>query len=194
MLQRLSPFFTRSSLVLLLCLLSQWATAQTKVTISGTIKDARNGESLLGATAFAKGTAGSAGAAANAYGFYSITLPPGSYTLTAQFVGYTPKSLPVTLQANQTLDIELSDQAVDLVEVQVKANREDDLITRNQIGAEKLNIQAISTIPVLFGEKDILKTIQLLPGVKSAGEGNSGFFVRGGAADQNLILDRKSVV
>ena len=188
MLQKLIPFFTRSSLVLLLCLLSQWATAQTKVTISGTIKNARNGESLLGATAFAKGPAGSAGAAANAYGFYSITLPPGSYTLTAQFVGYTPKSLPVTMQSNQTLDIELSDQAVDLVEVQVKTDREDDPITRNQIGAEKLNIQAISTIPVLFGEKDILKTIQLLPGVKSAGEGNSGFFVRGGAADQNLIL------
>ncbi|MBC8153284.1 MAG: carboxypeptidase-like regulatory domain-containing protein, partial [Bacteroidetes bacterium] len=184
----LTPFFARSTLVWLTCLLSQWATAQTKVTISGTITDARNGESLLGATVFAKGQAGSAGAAANAYGFYSITLPPGSYMLTAQFVGYAPRTLPVTLQSNQTLDIELSDQVVDLGEVQVKADREEDPITRNQIGAETLNIRAISTIPVLFGEKDILKTIQLLPGVKSAGEGNSGFFVRGGAADQNLIL------
>ncbi|MGM9508964.1 TonB-dependent receptor [Larkinella sp. GY13] len=157
--------------------------------MSGTIKDARNGESLIGTTVLAnRSGGGSSGAVANAYGFYSITLAPGTYTLTVQFISYFTKTIPITLQSNQTLNIELSDQSIGLNEVQVKATREDDPITRNQLGVEKLSMESIKTVPVLFGERDILKTIQLLPGVKSAGEGNSGFYVRGGAADQNLIL------
>ena len=164
------------------------ALGQVTWTISGTIKDAKTGESLVGATVLAKSGGISRGVAANAYGFYSISLPPDSYTLTAQFIGYTARQIPLTLQTNKTLNIDLSDQSVALTEVQVKASREDDPITRNQLGVEKLNIESIKPIPVLFGERDILKTLQLLPGVKSAGEGNSGFFVRGGAADQNLIL------
>ena len=163
-----------------------------RLTISGTIRDARTGESLIGATAYAKGghadSIGIAGAAANAYGFYSITVPAGAYNLTAQFIGYKPRTVPVDLTANKTLDIELDPESVDLLEVTVKAGKTDDAVTRNQLGVEKLTIEAIRNIPVLFGERDVLKTIQLLPGVKAAGEGNSGFFVRGGAADQNLIL------
>jgi hypothetical protein len=173
--------------VLWLLTLSAWGQVG-KVTLSGTIRDAKTGESLIGATAFAKNANASSGAAANAYGFYSITLPAGQYSLTMQFIGYTPKTQTIDLQRNQTLDVELAPQSVDLSEVVISARRTDDNVTRNQAGAEKLNIEAIKSIPVLFGEKDILKTIQLLPGVKSAGEGNSGFFVRGGAADQNLIL------
>jgi hypothetical protein len=170
-------------------LLSNWTMGQGKVTLSGTIKDTRNGESLIGATIVAKGSGGgSSGAVTNTYGFYSITLAPGTYTLSVQFISYSAKTMPITLQRNQTLNIELSDQSLVLDEVQVKSNREDDPITRNQLGVEKLSMESIKTVPVLFGERDILKTIQLLPGVKSAGEGNSGFYVRGGAADQNLIL------
>ena len=182
------PPFVIPRLLLVGCLLSQGVMGQGRFTTSGTIKDARTGESLNGATVLAKGPAGVSGAVANAYGFYSLTLPPGSYTLTAQFVSYTPKTVPVALQSTKSLDFELAGEGITLAEVQVKATRDDDPITRNQIGAEKLNIESIKTIPVLFGERDVLKTLQLLPGVKSAGEGSSGFYVRGGAADQNLIL------
>ncbi|TAE34554.1 MAG: hypothetical protein EAZ91_00390 [Cytophagales bacterium] len=161
----------------------------TKFTISGTLRDAKTGESLIGATAFAKNATANSGAAANAYGFYSITLPAGQYNLTAQFIGYTPKTITIDIQKNQTLDLELSPQSVDLSEVVVSATKqEENIVTRNQMGMEKLNVEAIKNVPVLFGERDVLKVLQLLPGVKSAGEGNSGFFVRGGAADQNLIL------
>ncbi|AQG81738.1 TonB-dependent receptor [Spirosoma montaniterrae] len=175
-------------LAVLLCGWSGWAMGQTKFTISGTVKDAANGESLIGATVLAKSDKFATGAVTNAYGFYSLSLPEGTYTVTIQYVSFATQTSTVALKSNQTLNIELTDQAKNLTEVEVKGEKQDDAITRNQIGAEKLNIQSISTIPVLFGEKDVLKIIQLLPGVKSAGEGNSGFFVRGGASDQNLIL------
>jgi hypothetical protein len=183
----LKSFFFLWSLGLMLT--GQASAQTTKFTISGTIRDAKTGESLIGATALAKSANASSGAAANAYGFFSITMPAGQYSLTVQFIGYTPKTIPIDVQKNQTLDLELTPQSVDLSEVVISAARqEDNIVTRNQMGMEKLNVESIKNVPVLFGERDVLKVIQLLPGVKSAGEGNSGFFVRGGAADQNLIL------
>lgn len=161
--------------------------AQTKYTMSGYVKDEKTGEELIGATVFIKELQ-TVGTATNAYGFYSITIPYGNYNVTAQFIGYEPQSLQITLKQNVKQNFTLSENAIQLREVVVTSERKDENITKNMMGFEKINIQEIKNIPVIFGEKDILKTIQLLPGVKSVGEGNSGFYVRGGNADQNLIL------
>ena len=123
----------------------------------------------------------------NEYGFYAISLPKGKYDLRISFVGYEEKRVPILLNAPLITNVFLESKN-QLAEVVVSSKRKDDNLTKAQIGTETLNMQSISKVPVIFGEKDVLKTIQLLPGVKSAGEGNSGFYVRGGAADQNLIL------
>ena len=122
----------------------------------------------------------------NAYGFYSITAPENDYYLLATFSGHSNDTIKISLTKDITRDIELQSNAKQLQEVVISANRND--ITKTLPGMQKISIHEISNVPVIFGEKDILKTIQLLPGIKSGGEGTSGFFVRGGAADQNLIL------
>ncbi len=155
-------------------------------TISGTLKDANSGEGLIGATVRIPELQG-VGVTCNEYGFYSLTLKTGTYTLRASYVGYLDFEQQIVLTKDQRLDINLKDNAT-LQEVVVSARKENEKVTQAQMGVEKLDVAEIAKIPVIFGEKDILKTIQLLPGVKSAGEGNSGFYVRGGAADQNLIL------
>lgn len=171
--------------LLLGCLLN-WSSAQESFTISGTIKDKATGEELIGATVLVKELV-STGVSANEYGFYSLTLPKGKYTLKASYVGYEDLTLAVLLDKNQKVEL-LLESGKALQEVVVKAEKEDDKLTNASMGTEKLDIKEIAKLPVLFGEKDVLKTLQLLPGVKSAGEGNSGFYVRGGSSDQNLIL------
>ena len=161
--------------------------AQASYTISGEIRDVKSGETLIGAAVYPAGSP-SKGVATNAYGFFSLTLPEGTYDLTTQFVGYERKVQTINLNQNMRINIELKESVVSLGEITVKGEREDHNITSSQMGNTKLNIAEIKNVPVLFGEKDVLKTIQLLPGVKSAGEGNAGFYVRGGGADQNLIL------
>jgi CarboxypepD_reg-like domain/TonB dependent receptor/TonB-dependent Receptor Plug Domain len=172
----------------LLCMLflSFTLSAQDKFTISGTLRDKASGEELIGATVMVKEIPNT-GKSANEYGFYSITLPKGTYTLRANFVGYNEMIKTVNLDKNQKIDWALESGKV-LEEVVVTATKQDDNITKTMMGTERLNIQEIAKLPVIFGEKDVLKTLQLLPGIKSAGEGNSGFYVRGGGADQNLIL------
>lgn len=156
-------------------------------TVSGTIKDAKNGEDLIGATVrvleFKE-----KGARSNSYGFYSFTLPKGNYTLIYQYLGYEKVEFKLNVDKNTTQNIQLSQADKAIKDIIVKAVKEDKNVTRTEMGVIKLDPKAIESIPVLFGEKDILKTLQLTPGVKSAGEGQSGFFVRGGGADQNLIL------
>lgn len=170
------------------CLLVFSTFSQTKhVTISGYVKDEKTGEELINATVFIKELQAT-GTITNAYGFYSISIPEGDYTVSAQFIGYEPKPVTINLSQNTNYNFTLSETASELEEVVVTAEKKDDNITKIQIGVEKINAKTIEKIPVLFGEKDILKAIQLMPGVKAAGEGNSGFYVRGGAADQNLIL------
>lgn len=161
--------------------------AQTKYTLSGYVKDAKTGEELIGTTVFIKEPQ-FLGTSTNAYGFYSITLPEGEYSITAQFLGYGPKAIQIVLKQNTKQDFTLSEIINQLGQLEVTAEKKEESLTNIQMGVEKINVQEIKNIPVIFGEKDILKTIQLLPGVKSAGEGNSGFYVRGGNADQNLIL------
>ncbi len=167
--------------------------AQTRHTISGYVKDAKTGEQLIGATVRLKGDPNT-GTAANEYGFYSLTLPAGSYTLLAGSIGYGIFELKLELSGNLKQDIALAPEGKQLSEVTVSGRAKNDRVTAAQMGVEHINMQEINLLPVLFGERDVLKTIQLLPGVKTAGEGNSGFFVRGGAADQNLILLDEALV
>ncbi|MBC8032741.1 MAG: TonB-dependent receptor [Chitinophagaceae bacterium] len=159
--------------------------AQEKYTVSGSVTSKRTGESLIGASV--RVVDRNIGAISNEYGFFSITLSRGSYTIEITAVGLGKKTIEVELDKNIKLNVQLEEVDASLEEVTVIASKGRSL-TSTQMGMEKLTIAETKNIPVLFGERDILKTIQLLPGIKSAGEGNSGFYVRGGAADQNLIL------
>jgi TonB dependent receptor/CarboxypepD_reg-like domain/TonB-dependent Receptor Plug Domain len=172
---------------LFLLALNTGSFGQQKFTISGTVSDKKSGETLIGATVYVKELSG-VGTSCNGYGFYSLTLTQGKYHVISIMIGLEADTVVVDLKADTKLDIKLSENALELKEVVISSKKKDDNITKTQMGVEKLDIQEIAKIPVLFGEKDVLKTIQLLPGVKSAGEGSSGFYVRGGGADQNLIL------
>jgi len=156
-------------------------------TISGNIKDNETGEDIIGARIMVKEIEGK-GALSNVYGFYSLTLPKGNYTIEYQFVGYTTQSFSVILDKDIKKNVEILPQTEMLGAVDVTGEKLGDNLKTTEMGVEKISVKDVESIPVLFGEKDILKTMQLLPGVKSAGEGNSGFYVRGGGADQNLIL------
>lgn len=163
------------------------ALGQKKVTISGTIKDASTGETLIGASVRIKELPQS-GASSNNFGFYSLSAPEGDYTLIYTYVGYETQIKQASFHKTQVLDIKLAAKGT-LNEVVISSNRpNNDQIVSPQMGVEKLNMAQINKVPVVLGEKDILKTITLMPGVKSAGEGNTGFYVRGGSSDQNLIL------
>jgi len=163
----------------------QKAWAQQRFTVNGSVRSKKTGESIIGASVTVKDK--NTGVTSNDYGFYSISLFPGNYTLLVSAVGHEQQTLDVNLNKNVTLNIFLEDEVKDLQDVTVTSSRGRSL-SSTQMGAEKLTISDTKTIPVLFGERDVLKTIQLLPGIKSAGDGNSGFYVRGGSADQNLIL------
>lgn len=158
--------------------------AQQKHTINGTVKDEKTGETLIGAT-ISLGKSGTV--LSNNYGFYSITAAENNYTLIASFSGYRNDTFHISLTKDIVLNIDLPTQGSQLQEVVVVAKRSDN-ISGTLPGVQKVSMDEIKNVPVLFGEKDILKTIQLLPGIKSAGDGSAGFFVRGGGADQNLIL------
>ena len=161
--------------------------AQQRLTISGQIKDAKTGEDLNGASLTIRELPLKS-ISTNAYGFYSLTLLPGTYEITAQYTGYQPQVKQVQLEKSLKLNFALTEQARELDEVVVYGRRKDENVTITRMGLQKLNTREINNIPVLFGEKDLLKTIQLLPGIQGTGEGRSGFNVRGGAEDQNLIL------
>jgi hypothetical protein len=167
--------------------INSFAQSKTKYTVSGTVKDAQTGETLIGANIFFY-TQKPAGTLTNAYGFYSITADEGQYILVVTFAGYKADTSTIYLQKNVYQNISLVTNKNALQEVVVSSKKKNENISKPLMGVEKLNMTEMNKIPVLFGEKDILKTIQLLPGYKSAGEGNSGFNVRGGGTDQNLIL------
>jgi hypothetical protein len=185
----ISALLLRFVLLLFFCgwLMLPNARAQNKYTISGTIKDTLTGESLIGASITTAGFK-QTGVLTNDYGYYSISLPAGDYTLVISYVGYKSISLNLSLHKNIIVNRSLA-PGNELKEVVVSDKaRANANITNPQMGLDKLDAAQLNSVPVLLGEKDLLKTIQLLPGVKSTGDANSGFYVRGGGADQNLIL------
>jgi hypothetical protein len=159
----------------------------SKYTVSGTLTSKQNGETIIGATI--RALDGNMGTSSNGYGFFSLNLPAGDNRLAISAMGQKTIVLTINLTADHTLNLEMEDESQQLQEVTISAaprNSRD--LASPQMGVEKLNIQETKNMPVLLGERDVIKTIQLLPGIKSAGEGSGGFYVRGGAADQNLIL------
>lgn len=172
--------------------LAATAGAQNKYTLSGYVKDSVNGEDLIGASIYLQNDL-SIGTVTNVYGFYSLTLTEGTYPVVISYVGYDQIIDTIHIDRNISRNFFMRQQNL-LHTVVVSAKRNDANIQNTQLGTVELNIEQIKQIPVLFGEGDILKTIQLLPGVGGAGEGNSGFYVRGGGPDQNLIMLDEAVV
>ncbi len=128
------------------------------------------------------------GVSTNAYGFYSLTLAEGKYTFSYRFTGYEERDTVIDFHHNVKLNVDLAEKVISLHEVNVTSEAANKNVTSPQMSVQKLSIKEINSIPVFLGERDILKTIQLLPGIKGVTEGNSGFYVRGGGLDQNLIL------
>lgn len=177
--------FMQRLFLLLLLLVPLGMQAQKNVTLSGYIKDEGTGEDLIGATVVL--TEAEAGANTNEYGFFSITVPPGTYTVQVSYMGYQTLSQQVQLQEDQRLTLNLkSDVALTTETVVVKG--EATHVGDVKMSSNTLDIVQAKNLPALFGEVDVLKTLQLMPGIQTAGDGNAGFFVRGGGADQNLIL------
>jgi hypothetical protein len=179
--------FMRIVLLFVLALTSlQPVWGQNKFTINGYVKDASNGEALIGATVFIQEIKN--GATTNEYGFYSLTLPAGTYTADFSYVGFQRVEKQLTLDKNLQISIELSPESEQLQEVVVKAEIEQASVRNAEMSTNKLEIKTIQRVPMLFGEADVLRSLLLLPGVSTVGEGASGFNVRGGSVGQNLIL------
>lgn len=173
-------------LLLLFLVIGSNLLAQEKYTISGTITDIESNETLIGVNILFPEI--SNGVTTNAYGFYSITLPEGTYNVQVSYLGYRDIVETITLSKNIRRNFSLSLQTESLDEVIIEENVERVKIRKPQMSVNTLTAETIKNIPVVLGEADVVKAILLLPGVTSAGEGASGFNVRGGAADQNLIL------
>jgi len=174
-------------------LLSSALFAQKNYSISGTIKDQSSGETLFGATVFMKDS--SIGTTTNEYGFYSITAPEGNYTLIISYLGFEDSSKEITLSSDQNLNVELSESSNQLNEVVLQTEESEDINLRKpQMSVSKLNVATIKQMPAVLGEVDVIKSIQLLPGVTNNGEGSGGFNVRGGSADQNLVLLDETII
>jgi len=180
-------------ILILFILFASLLSAQESFTISGTIKDSSNGETVFGASVFLKDT--SIGAISNEYGFYSISAPSGTYTLVISYLGFADAIKEITLNENQKTDIEISETSTTLDEVIITAEESERVSIRSpQMSVSKVKMSTIKKMPVVLGEVDVIKSIQLLPGVTNNGEGSSGFNVRGGAADQNLVLLDEAII
>lgn len=160
--------------------------SQEKYTISGYVRDASNGEELIGVNIVIPEL--SIGATTNTYGYYSVSIPKGEYTIQFQYIGYQSHSQSISLNQNYSLSFEMKESSTQLLEVEVTDERIDKNVTSVEMSVAKLDIKEIQKVPQLLGETDIIRTLTLLPGVTTVGEGANGFNVRGGAADQNLIL------
>ncbi|WP_247679940.1 MULTISPECIES: TonB-dependent receptor [Chitinophaga] len=180
--------FTRYGPFLLMLWLSCFAGAAwgQQYTVSGFIKDSTNGESLPGATVQVLHS--SSGVQTNNYGFYSLTLPAGSYILLYSFVGYESRAVALNLAGNATQHMELSPHTYQAKEVVITDKKKDANVKSTDMGKVEITADQVKKLPALMGEVDMLKALQLMPGVQASGEGNAGFYVRGGGPDQNLIL------
>ncbi|MDO6759654.1 TonB-dependent receptor [Tamlana sp. 2_MG-2023] len=176
-----------------LMLFSLLVFSQENFTISGTVKDDANGELVFGASVFLENT--SVGGITNAYGFYSLTAPKGTYNIVVSYLGYTTIKQEVVLDANQSLVFELKEDTTSLDEVVITAEESEKANIRDpQMGVSLIKSATIKQIPAVLGEVDVVKSIQMLPGVTNNGEGSNGFNVRGGAVDQNLVLLDEAII
>src|SRR5689334_2791703 len=187
---KMKNFYSGKLFLILLILTANQVLAQEKFTLNGYVKDSSSGELVISATVAINGKA----ITSNQYGFYSITLDKGEYDVLVSHVSYLAQSFHVSLQKNIEHDIYLIPKSAGLNEVVVYSRRRDANVRNAQMGRIDLSVSQIKNIPAFMGEVDILKTIQLLPGVRNAGEGNAGFYVRGGEPDQNLIMLDDAVV
>ena len=170
----------------LLCFFPSILLAQEKFTLSGTITDGKTNETLIGVNILIPEI--QSGTMTNEYGFYSITIPEGTYSIQISYLGFKTITETIVLNTNTTKNFQLQEAAESLDEVVITENVEQLNIRKPQMSVNALSIKTIKQMPVVLGEVDVIKSITLLPGVTNAGEGSSGFNVRGGAADQNLIL------
>ena len=171
------------------CVMASFA---QQTVLSGTVKDAKTGETLIAAVVADSET--QQATATNSYGFYSLSLLKGERNVIFSYVGYQTQTIKIPLNAPMKYDIELMPNENALEEVVVSGTKRNQNVSNPQMGAFKFSMEEIKNVPVLFGERDLLKTIQLLPGVQSGGEGSANFFVRGGGGDQNLILLDEAIV
>ncbi|WP_308991754.1 TonB-dependent receptor [Mariniflexile litorale] len=178
----------------LLCLLfSMHVLAQETYSIRGTLKDIKNGETLFGASVYLKGTTN--GVTTNEYGFFSLTAKKGTYTLVVSYIGYEEVYENIVLVSDTVINFEMAELSTQLDEVIITADEPERIsIKKPQMSVSKLNAKTIKKIPVVLGEIDIIKSIQMLPGVTNNGEGSTGFNVRGGAVDQNLVLLDEAII
>ncbi|MEO5894026.1 MAG: TonB-dependent receptor [Ferruginibacter sp.] len=179
------------SIFFILFVVPLFISAQKKYTVSGYIRDAQNGETLIGATISVKDK--TKGISSNQYGFYSLTLSEGDYDLVGSYVGFQPLTITVKLDSDRQLNFDLAQRSA-LAEVIVTTKKTDANVKNPQMGKFVLPIEQIKAIPAFLGEVDLLKTVQLLPGVRNAGEGSAGIYVRGGGPDQNLIMLDDAIV
>jgi hypothetical protein len=185
--------FTRLIGTLLLIVLSSSALfSQKKFTLSGYVKDDSNGESMPGANVYISET--KQGAATNTYGFYSLTLPEGTYTVSISFVGFQNFKQTVQLNKDTRLNINLKTKSIEAKEVEITGTRIEQNLKSTDMGRVEVSVEEMKKLPAFFGEVDLVKIVQLIPGVKNAGEGNTGLYVRGGGPDQNLVLLDEAVV
>ncbi|KAA6316117.1 hypothetical protein EZS27_033526, partial [termite gut metagenome] len=155
--------------------------------IEGTVTDSKTKEALTGVSVYVKDYS-SRSTATNNRGNYILNLPKGQNTLIVTYLGYETKQIPLSVTKNTKYDISLAQITIELTEVVISSKRPDASVTDPQTGVTQMEVKQINKLPVLLGERDVIKSLQLMPGIKSAGEGSAGFFVRGGTADQNLIL------
>lgn len=181
----------RWNLAVILLLLTFTTSAQ-KYTISGYVKDSLTNEFVIGATIHIANT--SAGTASNAYGFYSFEVQKGNVNLLVNFIGYETKAVTLSVGSNISLDFMLKEKSQTLKEFVVSGTNANHHLASTEMSIERLSAKDIKQIPMVLGEADVLKSIQLLPGVSSPSEGSGGFHVRGGSADQNLILLDEAIV
>lgn len=172
--------------ILLLLIIFSKSYSQEKVTLSGYVKDARNGEDMIGVSIFINDL--KIGVQTNVYGFYSITAPTGKYKVSVSYIGYKTQTLSLDFDKNKNVDVELKEDERVLDEIVVSTKREDDNVKTTEMSVNKVEMKTIKKMPALLGEVDVIRSIQFLPGVSTVGEGSSGFNVRGGAIDQNLVL------
>jgi hypothetical protein len=176
----------------IILLFSLHAFSQEKLTISGTVYDANNNETLIGVSIYFPSL--NSGTTTNEYGFFSITIPKGTYKVQVSYLGYTSIIEAINLSEKITKNFKLAEETESLNEIVIEGNIEKLNVKTPQMSVNKLTAATIKQIPVVLGEADVIKALLLLPGVTSAGEGASGFNVRGGAADQNLILLDEAIV